>query len=118
VKTLIKLAIVALVANATWHLLIAYTAYYKFKDGVESAAQFSNGRSEDQLRSRILELASQFDVPVTEANFTLQREGNHTVVDGSFVRRVDLLPFYSYPWPFAWHVDTFTFDQPGSGSNR
>jgi hypothetical protein len=112
-KTLIKLAIVALVANATWHVMTAYTAYYKFKDGVESAAQFSNGKSEDQLRTRILELANQFDVPVTEGNFTVRREGNHTVVEGSFVRRVDLLPFYSYPWAFAWHVDTFNFGQSG-----
>jgi hypothetical protein len=115
-KTLIKLVIVALLANATWHLMIAYTAYYKFKDGVESATQFSGGKSEDQLRSRILELAAQFEVPVTEQNFTLHRVENHMIVDGSFVRRVDLLPFFSYPWPFSWHVDTFTFDQSGAGA--
>jgi hypothetical protein len=111
VKTLIKLAIVALIANATWHLLVAYTAYYKFRDGVESATLYSAGKNEDQLRSRILELAAQFEVPVTEQNFTLHREGSHIIVEGSFVRRVDLLPFFTYPWPFSWHVDTFTFDQ-------
>ena len=33
---------------------------------------------------------------------------NHTIVDGSYVRPVDLLPGYQYPWPFTWHIDTFT----------
>jgi len=39
IKTLLKLAIVAIVANATWHVWGAYAAHFKFKDAVQSASR-------------------------------------------------------------------------------
>jgi hypothetical protein len=107
-KVLLKLAIVALLANTTWHLWGVYAAHFKFKDAVQSASQFQGARSEQELQSRILELASQYDVPVTESNFTLRHEQNHTIIDGSYVRPVEFLPGFKYPLTFNWHVDTFT----------
>ena len=107
-KVLIKLAIVALLANATWHLWGVYAAHFKFKDAVQSASQFNGLRSEQELQSRILELATQYDVPVTETNFTLRREQNHTIIDGSYLRQVEFLPGFRFPLTFNWHVDTFT----------
>jgi hypothetical protein len=107
-KVLLKLAIVALLANATWHLWGVYAAHFKFKDAVQSASQYNGGKSEQELRSRILELAAQYDVPVTEATLTVRREQNHTVTDGSYIRPVELLPGFRYPFTFSWHVDTFT----------
>ena len=44
IRTLLKLAVVALVANAAWHLFGAYSPHYKFKDAVQYAAQ--NPRSD------------------------------------------------------------------------
>ena len=107
-KVLLKLAIVALLANATWHLWGVYAAHFKFKDAVQSASQFNGTRSEQELQSRILELAAQYDVPVTETTFTLHREQNHTIIDGAYVRPVEFLPGFRFPVTFKWHVDTFT----------
>ena len=107
-KVLLKLAIVALLANATWHLWGVWAAHFKFKDAVQSAAQFNGSKSESDLQSRILELAAQYDLPVTENNFTLRREQNHTIIDGSYVRPVEFLPGFRFPLTFNWHVDTFT----------
>jgi hypothetical protein len=115
-KVLLKLAIVALLANMTWHVLGVYSAHFKFKDAVQSASQYNAEKSADGLRLRILELAAQYDVPVTDANFTLSRVGDHTIADGSYTRPVELAPGFSYPWTFTWHVDTFTVD--GASSNR
>jgi hypothetical protein len=105
-KVLLKLAIVALLANTTWHLWGVYSAHFKFKDAAQSASQFNSEKSEQELRARILELAAQYDVPVTDANFTLRRTENHTIIDGSYTRPVELLPGFSYPFTFNWHVDT------------
>jgi hypothetical protein len=107
-KVLLKLAIVALLANATWHVGGVYAAHFKFKDAVQSASQFNGARSEQELHSRILELAGQYDVPVTDANFTIRRDQNHTFTDGSYIRPVELFPGFSYPLTFSWHSDTFT----------
>jgi hypothetical protein len=109
-KLLLKLAIVALLANATWHLWAIYSAHFKFKDAVQAAAQYGSNKSEDELRSRILELAAQYDLPITEASFTVRREAHHTIVDGSYERKVELAPGFVYPWPFSWRIDTLSVE--------
>lgn len=112
-KLLIKLALAALVANAAFRLGTAYLSYYRFTDAVTQTAQFGTDRSQAELRRRVLELASQYDVPLAEDGFTIRRtDENHTIVDGGYTQPVDLLPGYRYPWPFTVHVDVFTLKTP------
>ena len=108
IKLLIKLAIVALVANAAWHVMAAYTSYYKFKDAVQQTTQFGNDKSVEQIKSRVLSLASDYDLPIGEDDVTVKREQLHTIVDGSYTKTLDLLPGYSRPWTFEFHTDTFS----------
>ena len=108
IRTLLKLALVALVANAGWHLFGAYSPNYKFEDAIEYAAQNRGSLSDEALQQRILEMAAQFEVPVTASDVTVSRRGNHTLVDVSYVRPVDLAPGFRYPWPFSFHVDIVT----------
>jgi hypothetical protein len=108
IKLLIKLAIVALVANAAWHVMAAYTSYYKFKDAVQQTTQFGNDKSVEQIKSRVLSLASDYDLPIGEDDVTVKREQLHTLVDGSYTKTLDLLPGYSRPWTFEFHTDTFS----------
>jgi hypothetical protein len=112
IKTVIKLAFVALLANATWHVFVVYLAHYKFKDGVQSAALYRGDMSDEALREKILGIALQFDVPVTDADVSVTHEDKHTIVDLSYVRPVDLAPGFTYPWPFSAHVDADTIRPP------
>ena len=112
IRTFLKLAFVALAANATWHTFGAYYPHYKFKDGVQYAAQYRGAISDEALREKILGLASQFDVPVTPADLSVTHDGTHTVVQLSYMRPVDLAPGFTYPWPFSLTVDTVTTVRP------
>jgi hypothetical protein len=94
IRTLLKLALVALVA--------------KFQDGIQYAAQNRGSLSDDALQARILEIAAQFQVPVTASDVAVSRRGNHTLIDVSYVRPVDLAPGLRYPWPFSFHLDILT----------
>lgn len=105
---------VALMANAAWHAFTAYLAYYRFKDAVENVSQFGGQQSEEALASRVLEIAEQHDLPMTAEAFTVRREGSHTIISGSFVKPVEILPGKFYPWPFSWRVNTFTLTAPAS----
>ena len=107
-KLLIKLAIVALVANAAWHTMTAYVTNYKFKDAVQQTTQFGNDKSIDQLKARILALATDYDLPVGDDNIAVRREGQHTIVDCEYTKTIDLVPYYSREWKFAFHTDTFS----------
>ena len=111
-KLLIKLALAALVANAAYRLGTAYLSYYRFTDAVAQTALFGTDRSRAQLHRRVIELASQYDVPLAEDGFTIRRDENHTIVDGGYTQPVDLLPGYQYRWPFTVHVDVFTLRTP------
>jgi hypothetical protein len=108
-KFLIKLALAALVAIAVWRLGSVYILFYRFEDAVTEVAQFGREKTGADLERRILELASQYDVPLADDGLTVRRDDrNHTVIDGAYEQPVDLLPGYRYPWSFKMHVDVLT----------
>ena len=106
IKLILKLALVALVANASWRVGSAYVAHYKFTDSVQQTALFRGNKTDDVLRQRIFELASDFDIPVMESDLTLMTAEHHTVVDGNYTRVIELVPGFKYPWAFTFHIDT------------
>jgi hypothetical protein len=114
IRTLLKLALVALVANAMWHLFGAYSPHYRFRDGVQYAAQYRGDSSDEVLQEKILAMASQFDVPVGPGEVSVTHDGMHTMVHVAYVRPIDLAPGFTYPWPFSFDVDILTLT-PVSG---
>src|SRR5882724_9350157 len=105
-KLLVKLILAALIANAVWRVGSAYLQFYRFTDAVTQTAQFGTERSRADLPQRIIDLASEYDVPLSVGDFSVQRDNrNHTIIDGSYKRPVDLAPGYQYQWPFTLHVD-------------
>ena len=117
IKTILKLAIVALFANACWQTVNAYWPHYKFKDAVRSTAEYRGDRNDVQLRARILELAANYDVPLGGDELAVRREDTRTIIDASYVRAVDLIPGYTYRWPFTLHVEALSIETPGSGES-
>jgi hypothetical protein len=109
-KVLIKLVIVALLANATWRVGSAYARFYRFKDAVQDTTQYRGDRTDEQIHDRIFELAEQYDIPVTEQTLTISTNDAHTIVDASYKQPIDVVPGVKYPWPFSLHVDTFVYD--------
>jgi len=106
IKLILKLALVALLANATWRVGSAYVSHYKFVDSVEQAALFRGNKGDDVLRQRVFDLASDYDIPVAEGDVTLTTRDRNTVVDGSYIRIIELAPGFQYPWEFTFHIDT------------
>jgi hypothetical protein len=105
IRTAIKLAFVALLANAVWQLFNAYWPYYKFNDAVRATAQYRGQKTDAQVRERVIELAAQFDVPLVDENLSVRRDDTSTVIDAAYVQPVALTPWYIYPWSFAIHVN-------------
>ncbi len=105
IRTLMKLAVVALVANAVWHLFGAYYPNYKFQDAIEYAAQNGADLSQEALRDKVVELAAQYDVPVTADQVAIARRNTHTTVDLAYKRPIELVPGFKPQWSFSIHVD-------------
>jgi hypothetical protein len=87
--------------------------------GTQKIGRVAAGRDhrEDVARPRqILELAGEFDVPVSDENLTIQGSRIHTVVDGAYTRQVKLLPGTVYYLNIKNTTATGTPDACGSGS--
>ena len=112
IQTAIKLAFVALVANATWQLFNVYSPHFKFREAVQYAAQYRGEASDADLRQQVLQSAIQFDVPVAANDVTVSHENTHTTVTLSYVRPVELAPGFIYPWAFSLNIDTYTTVPP------
>ena len=108
IRTLLKLAVVALLANAIWHLFGAYSPNYKLQDGIQYAAQNRGQLSDDALKDRVLDIAAQFEVPLAVDEVSITHNEKHTVVDVAYVRPIELAPGFRYPWPFSIHVDVLS----------
>jgi hypothetical protein len=108
IKAILKLVIVVLLANACWHVGSAYVMHYKFTDSVQQTTLFRGKRTDEVLRERVFELASDFDIPLTPDDVTLRSEDHHTIVEGSYRREIELLPGFRYAWPFSFHIDTLS----------
>ncbi len=102
---IIKLLIALLIANSAWRIGSTYVSFYRFKDAVAESAQFGTNQSVDQLHLRVLDLAAQYNLPVTDDNFTIRREGIRTYIRGSYTQMIEVVPGYRYPWPFSWNVE-------------
>src|SRR5438552_10948825 len=105
-RQLVSLAIAALLAHATWRIGTAYVSLYGFQDQVHEVSLFSPDKSEEELRQRVLELASQYALPVRGDSFSIRRVNYHTYIDGSYTQPIEVLPRFKYPWSFSWSSDT------------
>src|SRR5262245_16060884 len=109
-KLLIKLLIVAAIANATWRVGSAYLNYFKFKDAVREATQHRGNKSDAEVHDRVFALVNEYDIPATDENLAITTRENHTIVDGSYVRPLEIIPTVKYNWRFDVHVDTFVVE--------
>ena len=108
IKAIVKLVIVVLVANACWRVGTAYVTHYKFTDSVQQTTLFRGKRTDDVLRQRVMELASDYDIPVADDDVTLRSEDHHTIVEGAYTRDIEIVPGFTYAWPFSFYIDTLS----------
>ena len=108
-RSLISLAFAGFVTYAAWNAANAWMTYFRFKDAVTQASQSGSALTPEQLRERVLALASEYSVPLDEDAFTVTRNAltHHTEIDGRYRQPIAVLPWYQYPYTFTWHVDTF-----------
>ena len=109
-KTLIKLIVVALVANALWRVGSAYRTLYWVKDSIKENTK--QGTTEAELKQKVVELARTYDLPLTAEDLTVTRESQHVSVKTSYTSPVAVLPGYEYQWPFTVDVDANVIAAP------
>lgn len=104
VRSIIRLAIVALIVHAGVKTLPVFWTHFKFRDAVEDMAMFSQKRSEGEIAERVLDIAERMDVPLTRDGLKVHRAAGITYVDASYTAQLEYFPRRYYPWQFILDV--------------
>ncbi|HYM24122.1 MAG TPA: hypothetical protein VEU08_12975 [Vicinamibacterales bacterium] len=105
IKALLKLLVLGLVVNAGFHIGAAYLTHFQFRDAVKEAMEFRGDKGDDWLHDRIVDLATQYDIPLGDDAIGIQSERLHTLVTINYTQRVDVVPGYTRTWPFTANID-------------
>ena len=105
-KTVFKLLIAALVINATWQFANAYISHYSFQDSVKEAA-LARRQTDAQLRQRIIALAADNNIPISDGDFTIRHGESHIFVEGGYDRPVPVFPGMEFPLHLAVSIDAY-----------
>jgi hypothetical protein len=118
IRLILKLAVVALLANALWHIFIVFSPHYRLVDAVQSAAQFRADLSDDGLTAKVLLLATQYGVALDEDQVKVTHDDLHTRVEIAYERRIEFAPGFAKSWPFTAHVETINSRPPPANSPK
>ena len=105
VKTILKLLIVAAIANAAVRAGLVYWEHYQLEDQAQQLVLFGWRQTPDQIHSEILDFAARTGVPLESEDLTVERDGLETTATASYVRPIEVLPSYFYAAQMTFNVE-------------
>jgi hypothetical protein len=105
-STFLKLAFTALVLNACVQAGRSALTFYQFEDSVQQAALFSASQTAPQVKARIVEIATEHEVPIEPAAIEVKYAGTQARITGQYTDHVRLVPGgYVYDWTHVLNLD-------------
>ena len=105
-STIIKLILTALVLNACVQAGRSSWNFYQFQDSVQQATLFSGKETPEQLKVRVMAIASEQQVPLDTGSVTVTYQATQARVTGSYTDDVKLVPgAYTYKWTHEVDLD-------------
>ncbi|MCA1559887.1 MAG: hypothetical protein LC753_13150 [Acidobacteria bacterium] len=74
--------------------------YQQFKDAVGETAMFAKDTSDVDIVSRVMELATEHEIPLAREYVRVRRQFGQTHIDATWVQRIKWLPGYERAWQF------------------
>ena len=101
IRRLIGLVIVAAIVYAGYNVGTTWVRYRKFQDAVRDTALFGNDKTDDQVRAKVMDQASQNQIPLSPDDVTIERRAGEVVIQAHYVETVKILPGYTRPFDFT-----------------
>jgi len=92
VKAVLSLVVAALVLNACVRLGDSAWRNYQLSDAVEQAARYGSIKTTSLLRKRVIDLAREHDVELTDDDVVVEKRGQQTYVSVSYAETIPLVP--------------------------
>ena len=104
-KTILKLLIVAAIANAAVRAGMVYWEHYQLEDQAQQLVLFGWRQTPDQIHKEILDFAARTGVPLESEELTVERDGIETTATATYLRPIEVLPSYFYTAEMAFDVE-------------
>jgi hypothetical protein len=103
-KTIIQLAIAALVINAAFQTARVYWDFYEFQDAIQQEALHGREATASQMHKRVLEIAAEHGIELAWGDVIIGSEPAQTSIDVDYEQPIPLAPGYKRVWPFKASV--------------
>ena len=91
-KTLLSLALAALIVNACVRAGDSAWRFYQLRDAVEHETRYGEVKTTALLQKRIVELAQEHGVHLTDNDVTVEKQGQQTYVSVIYTEAIPLVP--------------------------
>ena len=96
-KTILALLFAALIVNACVRIGDSVWRNYQLEDGVNQEARFGDSQTASTLRRKIIQLAADKGVELTDDDVVVERRGVETYVSLGYAEPLNLVPgVYTY----------------------
>ena len=91
-KTIFALVFAALVVNAAVRMGDSVWRNYKLEDAVNQETRYGDSKTPSMLRRKIVGLAAEQNVQLTEDDIAVEKRGSETYVSLAYAEDVELIP--------------------------
>ena len=106
-KTIIKIAISAVIIFGCFNVAMALMQEYRFEDKVHDALLFDARMTDAEIVKMVMEIAAEYDIPIQPSDIDIANVGQDIRVNMSYTTDVKIIPgVISYPWTFSPSAST------------
>ena len=103
--TVLRIAIAIAIVNAAVRAGSVYWDHYQFEDEAQQLALFGWKTPTDELRTTALATANELQIPITEDQISVTREGPVTTIEASYEQPLEYFPNQRYPLQLSFSVE-------------
>jgi hypothetical protein len=97
IKKIISFVVFLVLANAAYRVGIVYFHDQQFKDAVRELSLFSGGKAEELIRAKVMELATENQIPLDPDYVELTKKvtpgvGDHWVIKVAYAVMIPVVP--------------------------
>jgi hypothetical protein len=100
-KSALRIGLAVALINATARTALVYWTYHQFDDAAKQLAIFGWQTPPDVLRVTLLAKAGELQVPISEEQITVVRDGAVTLIEANYEQAVEYFPKRRYPLKFS-----------------
>ncbi|MBA2304189.1 MAG: hypothetical protein H0W08_16375 [Acidobacteria bacterium] len=113
-KSLFKLVVFIVLANALVRFAIPYWHHHEFESALKARVLDWRESGDEAILQEVFALAAENHVPILPDHVGLRRESDRLLLDIAYTLPIEFFPTVARPWEFAVNLSGRVVRAPGS----